>query len=426
MDFEQYYLTSGVCTDTRKITKDCLFVCLKGANFNGNTFAVQAIEQGAKFVIVDEVEYANETNIFLVNDALLYLQQLARYHRFKFDIPLIGITGSNGKTSTKELINAVLSTKYNALATSGNLNNHIGVPLTLLQLNKMHEIAIIEMGANKPGDIKELCDIAEPNYGIITNIGKAHLEGFKTFEGVLTTKKELYDNIEKNRGKIVVNADDEVLNRILPKGISSKSYGENSESDISGTLDRLSPFIEMTWCKYGYQSDSLKMKMIGKYNFYNYLAAIAFGVQFDLTPEQINEGICNYTPSNNRSQVQKTNKNTLILDCYNANPSSMKSALESFSLIDHNNKYVILGDMLELGEDSILEHEKILELLQEKNISGLTVGPIFNAVDSTFTKDRFKTKEGASQFIELNNFKDKLILLKGSRGIGLETLEKYL
>lgn len=426
MDFEQYYSTSGVCTDTRKIKKDCLFICLKGANFNGNTFASEALKQGAKYVIVDEKEYASNEAIYCVDDALKYLQNLANFHRKKFDIPVIGITGSNGKTSTKELINTVLSTKFNVLATTGNLNNHIGVPLTLLQLSKNHEIAIIEMGANKPGDIKELASIAEPNFGIITNIGKAHLEGFKNFEGVLNTKKELYDNIEKNRGKIIINADDAILNSILPKGISSISYGENLEADISGTLDHLSPFIEMTWRKYGYQSDSLKMKMIGKYNFYNYLAAIAFGLQFDLTPEQINEGICNYSPTNNRSQVQKTDKNTLILDCYNANPSSMKSALESFALIQNDDKFVILGDMLELGEDSILEHQKILELLEENNIKGITVGPIFYSIHSGYLQERFKSKEDALLYIESKNLKDKLILLKGSRGIGLETLEKYL
>lgn len=426
MDFEQYYTTSGVCTDTRKITKDCLFICLKGANFNGNTFAEQAMKEGAKYVIVDEEKYATQPEIFYVPNALKYLQDLAHYHRKKFDLPIIGITGSNGKTSTKELINAVLSTKYNVLATAGNLNNHIGVPLTVLQINEQHEIAIIEMGASKHGDIKELADIAEPTIGIITNIGKAHLEGFKNFEGVLTTKKELYDSIEKNRGKIVVNSDDSILKGILPKGISTISYGESKEATVSGTLDRLSPFIEMTWSKYGYQSESQKMKMIGKYNFYNYLAAIAFGVHFELSAEQINTGICNYTPTNNRSQVQETEYNTLILDCYNANPSSMKSALESFSLIDHENKLVIIGDMLELGEESKVEHEKIIQLVADRNIQTITVGPIFDSIEQSSSNKHFKSKEEAQLYITEHPLKNKLILLKGSRGIGLETLEKFL
>lgn len=426
MDFEQYYTTSGVCTDTRKITKDCLFICLKGANFNGNTFAEQALKDGAKYVIVDEENYATQPEIFCVPDALKYLQDLAHYHRKKFDLPIIGITGSNGKTSTKELINAVLSTKYNVLATTGNLNNHIGVPLTVLQINEQHEIAIIEMGASKHGDIKELADIAEPTIGIITNIGKAHLEGFKNFEGVLTTKKELYDSIEKNKGKIVVNTDDSILTGILPKGISTISYGESKEATVSGTLDRLSPFIEMSWSNKDYQSESQKMKMIGKYNFYNYLAAIAFGVHFELSPEQINTGICNYTPTNNRSQVQETENNTLILDCYNANPSSMKSAIESFALIDHNDKLVIIGDMLELGEESKLEHEKIIQLVADKNILTITVGPIFDSVQQSSSNKHFKSKEEAQSYIIEHPFKNKLILLKGSRGIGLETLEKFL
>lgn len=426
MDFEQYYETSGVCTDTRKITKDCLFICLKGANFNGNTFAARALKEGAKYVIVDEAEFATNPSIFCVPDALKYLQDLAHNHRNKFDVPVIGITGSNGKTSTKELINAVLSTKYCVLATVGNLNNHIGVPLTLLQITEQHEIAIIEMGASKHGDIKELADIAKPSIGIITNIGKAHLEGFQNFEGVLSTKKELYDSIEKNRGKIVVNLDDPILNNILPKGISTISYGESKEATIYGTLDRLSPFIEMTWSKYGYQSASQKMKMIGKYNFYNYLAAIAFGVHFELTPEQINIGICNYTPTNNRSQVQETENNTLILDCYNANPSSMKSALDSFSLIEHNDKLVIIGDMLELGTESNNEHEKILQLVKDKNIQTITVGPLFYSIQTNERLKRFKSKEEAQTFFTEHPLTNKLILLKGSRGIGLETLEKFL
>ncbi len=426
MEFEQYYKTSGVCTDTRKITRDCLFICLKGDNFNGNTFADEALKQGAKYVIVDELEYANNASIYYVSNALQYLQDLANHHRNKFDIPIIGITGSNGKTSTKELINAVLSIKYHVLATAGNLNNHIGVPLTLLQLSKKHEIAIIEMGASKPHDIQELCDIAEPNYGIITNIGKAHLEGFKNFEGVLKTKRELYDCVEKNHGSLIVNADDDILTAILPKNTSRSSYGEKLDATISGTLDCLSPFIEMTWRKKGYESDSLKMKMIGKYNFYNYLAAIAFGNLFELTPEQINQGILSYNPTNNRSQVKETQHNTLILDCYNANPSSMKSALESFSLIENDSKFVILGDMLELGTDSILEHQKILELLEEKNITGFTVGPIFEGIESNYLKERFKTKEEARAYLQSTQLNGKFILLKGSRGIGLETLENYL
>lgn len=421
-----FYQTTGVCTDTRKIEKDCLFICLKGANFNGNTFAEQALKDGAKFVIVDEKEFQTNENIFLVEDALLYLQQLANYHRLKFNIPIIGITGSNGKTSSKELIRAVLSSHYNVLATVGNLNNHIGVPLTLLRLTQDHEIAIIEMGANKFKDIEELCNIAVPTHGIITNIGKAHLEGFLNFEGVLTTKKELYDSIERNKGTIIFNNDDDVLKSNLPGDINTISYGTSSASLINGELINLSPFVELKWSTTNYQSELISTQMIGKYNFYNYLAAISFGICFNVPFEKINAAIANYTPENNRSQVKKTDHNTLILDCYNANPTSMKSALESFALINHPNKYFIIGDMLELGEESIKEHQAISDLVKNLELNGSTVGPIFYSLSQHSFEKRFETKSDAITYFDPLKLANKLILLKGSRGIGLESLENYL
>lgn len=421
-----FYQTTGVCTDTRKIDKDCLFICLKGANFNGNTFAEQALKDGAKFVIVDEKEFQTNENIFLVDDALLYLQQLANYHRLKFNIPIIGITGSNGKTSSKELINAVLSSHYNVLATIGNLNNHIGVPLTLLRLTQDHEIAIIEMGANKFKDIEELCNIAEPTHGIITNIGKAHLEGFLNFEGVLKTKKELYVSIASKKGTIIFNNDDDILKSNLPDVIKTISYGTSSDSKINGELVNLSPFVELKWSTTNYQSELISTQMIGKYNFYNYLAAISFGICFNVPFEKINTAIANYTPENNRSQVKKTENNTLILDCYNANPTSMKSALESFALINHSNKYFIIGDMLELGDESIKEHQAISDLVKNLELNGSSVGPIFNSLSQHSFEKRFETKSDAIDYFESLEFTDKLILLKGSRGIGLESLENYL
>ena len=424
--FELFYKTSGVCTDTRKIEKDCLFICLKGANFNGNSFAEQALKNGAKFVIVDEKEFQTDERIFLVENTLLYLQKLANYHRLQFTIPVIGITGSNGKTSSKELINAVLSSHYSVLATIGNLNNHIGVPLTLLRLTHEHEIAIIEMGANKFKDIEELCDIAEPTHGIITNIGKAHLEGFLNFEGVLKTKKELYDSVSKNKGTIVYNNDDDVLKFNLPKGIDTISYGTSSDSFIQGELVNLSPFVELKWSTSNYQSDLISTQMIGKYNFYNYLAAISFGICFNVPFEKINSAIANYSPENNRSQVKKTERNTLILDCYNANPTSMKSALESFALINHPAKYFIIGDMLELGEESMKEHQAISDLVKELNLHGSAVGPLFGALPEHSFDIHFATKVEAMAYFESTTLSDKLILLKGSRGIGLESLEKSL
>lgn len=417
-----FYETTGVCTDTRKISKDCLFLCLKGDNFNGNTFAEQALKNGAKFVIVDEPEYQTSEHIFLVDNVLSFLQKLANHHRRRFNIPVIGITGSNGKTSSKELIKTVLSKKFNVLATEGNLNNHIGVPLTLLRLKEEHEIAIIEMGANRFKDIEELCLIAEPNYGIITNIGKAHLEGFKNYEGVLQTKLELFHSVEQHHGQIIVNGDDEILLNSVPKNISKYTYGQNKTNDIIGELVHLSPFVEMRWSKTGYTSNIISTQMIGKYNFYNFLAAIAFGVKFEIEPKKINEAISEYTPINNRSQIKKTDNNTLILDCYNANPTSMQSALESFAMIDHPNKIFVIGDMLELGNEAEQEHKNILELTKKLGVNGYVVGPIFTKITNDKSK-AFSTTTLAMEYFEKSAQKNALILLKGSRGIGLEKLE---
>lgn len=403
-----------------------MFVALKGPSFNGNTFAQQAIDSGAKYAIVDEKEFENSAaNIFYVENGLTFLQNLANHHRRQFDIPIIGITGSNGKTSTKELIAAVLSEKYNVLATTGNLNNHIGVPLTLLKLTNENEIAVVEMGANHFGDIKELCDIAEPTHGIITNIGKAHLEGFRNFEGVLKTKKEMYDAIEQNEGLVMYNADDAILKDNLPINTLLMSYGTKN-AEITGNLERLTPFVELTWKKEGYTSPVLSTHLVGQYNFYNFLAAISFGVLFEVTPEKINHAIQNYEPTNKRSQVVKTQTNTLILDCYNANPTSMRSALESFAKIDHPDKFFIIGDMLELGEESKNEHKAILDLVEELDLHGVTVGPEFLTFSVQQIEHHFMSSKDTIDFLKLNPMQDRLILLKGSRGIGLEVLEEYL
>lgn len=424
--FDLFYQTTGACTDTRKIEKDCLFICLKGDNFNGNTFAEQALLNGAMYAIVDEEEFKTNDRIVLVKNTLKYLQDLAHYHRLKFNIPIIGITGSNGKTSTKEIMNAVLSQKYSVLATEGNLNNHIGVPLTLLRIKKHHEIAIIEMGANRFKDIEELCAIAKPTHGIITNIGKAHLEGFGDFKGVLKTKKELFDSISHDSGTIIYNEDDQTLSQILPSNVSTFSYGTTSKSEIQGSLLDLTPFVELSWSFKDYNSPALQTKMIGKYNFYNYLSAIAFGVRFQVPFELINKAITAYKPENNRSQVKETSQNTLILDCYNANPSSMRSALESFAMIIHPNKTFIIGDMLELGEDTELEHSLICQLTTDLGLSGYSVGPIFHNIVCESFKYQFSDKTEAMNYFKQNPLSNSLILLKGSRGIGLETLENSL
>jgi UDP-N-acetylmuramoyl-tripeptide--D-alanyl-D-alanine ligase len=417
-----FYKTRRISIDSRTIEKDSLFIAIKGDRFDGNLYAEKAIEAGAKFAIVEDKSISNEINIFWVENSLLYLQKLANFHRLKFNIPIIGITGSNGKTSTKELINAVLSQKYNVLCTKGNLNNHLGVPLTLLQLNDKHELAIIEMGANKPGDIKELAEIAEPNCGIITNIGKAHLEGFINFEGVLNTKLELFDFISYTKGEFIVNADDEILNNATKDYSRRMLYSTNKNSAVQGQLEGLTPFVELSYKTENYESPPITTKMIGNYNFYNFLVAITFGHLFKVSNVLINEAISNYVPSNNRSQVLKTNNNELIIDCYNANPSSMLAALESFLMLKEQNKIAILGDMLELGEESIAEHKKILTFCFDNNLEFITVGPIFKSL----TKDGFNYIEDYKEFLSKNKLSKKTILLKGSRGIALELLIPHL
>ena len=416
--FHLFYECDCVCTDTRSIINNSFYVALKGANFNGNEFAKEALSKGAKFAIVDEDAYADNDRIFYVIDSLLFLQKLANHHRRRFNFPVIGITGSNGKTTSKELINAVLSQSYNTLCTKGNLNNHIGVPLTLLMLNDQHEIAIIEMGANKPEDIKELAEIAEPTYGIITNIGKAHLEGFKTIEGVIKTKTELYDNLEKSNGKIIYNYDDEIIANQRFRNVDCFSYGKSQNAEVIGELIELNPFVKLNWKTSNYSSESIQTNLVGSYNFYNFLTAITFGVLFNVPNEKINKAITDYVPTNNRSQVLQTEKNTLIVDCYNANPSSMLSALESFISNTQSNKLAIIGDMLELGEESRIEHAKILDFCLNNKLNFTTIGPIFKEINPKGYAS-VSDFENVIDFNPLNNFS---ILLKGSRGIALEKL----
>ena len=421
--FQLFYQTTGVSTDTRKIKKDSLYIALKGENFDGNNFAPQAIELGAKYAIVDNKNFENNTTIFFVENALLFLQKLANQHRKQFNIPFIGITGSNGKTTTKELINAILSTKYNVLCTEGNLNNHIGVPMTLLGLTKEHQIAIIEMGANKPKDIEELCLIAEPTIGIITNVGKAHLQGFLNFEGVIETKSELYSSLLRNEGRIVINGDDELLyNKANSFQVEKILYGTTDKNQIKGELIKLNPFVEFNWRCDNYISPPIQTNLVGKYNFLNFLAAITFGTFFNVENEKINAAISNYVPTNNRSQVQKTEKNTLIIDCYNANPSSMRVALESFKEIQNPKKLAILGDMFELGLESELEHKKIIDYCNENEINYLTVGTYFQKQNSFGFKDTVEI----INYLKTKGLSNNLILLKGSRGIALEKIIEYI
>jgi UDP-N-acetylmuramoyl-tripeptide--D-alanyl-D-alanine ligase len=420
--FDLFYETSEVCIDTRSITKNCLFVALKGNNFDGNDFVNEALLAGAKYCISDRLAICNQVNIFYVENTLEYLQNLALSHRKKFTIPVLGITGSNGKTSTKELVNCVLSKQYHVLCTAGNFNNHIGVPLTLLKLNASHELAIIEMGANKHGDIAELCVIAEPTLGVITNIGKAHLEGFNDFQGVLKTKKELYTSIsQKKDGVIFYNEDDQLLKENLPNNIENISYGTSQFSDLCGELLELNPRVKLRYKDGEYNSPEIQTQLIGKYNFYNFLCAISIGVYFKISHENIRIAIEQYISKNNRSQVEITANNTIIIDCYNANPSSMHSALESFLMIEADNKIAIIGDMLELGADTKEEHDKIIKYCKANEINYLVVGEYFSKSEVN-PNIRFASTIELLDYFNITPLKKNLILLKGSRGIALEKL----
>ncbi len=403
-----------------------MFVALKGDNFDGNTFVKEALECGAKYAITDIKVNADNQRIFYVENTLIFLQQLAQYHRGQFNIPVIGITGSNGKTTTKELIAAVLSEEYNVLFTQGNLNNHIGVPLTLLNLTESHNLAIIEMGANKLGDIKELVEIANPTHGIITNIGRAHLEGFGSLQGVINTKSELYDHIKSSQGKLIYNIDDSTLIKQINHYFNTSTYSGEQVGYVNGELIALTPFVEFKWETHNYKSGIIQTKLVGKYNFYNFLAAISFGIEFNVAPEKINQALEKYTPTNNRSQIEKTQHNTLILDAYNANPTSVQSALESFDLIDHENKTIILGDMLELGKESTEEHEKIITYLADKRWQKILVGPIYSNLSTSSDILKFNTSEELRIHLQSNSIQNALILIKGSRGIKLETIVESL
>ena len=421
--FHLFYECSGISTDTRTISPGDLFICLKGERYDANEFTEQALSQGAKYVISSDEARCNALNILFVDDTLHFLQALAKHHRKQFNIPVLGITGSNGKTTTKELINAVLETERQVLCTKGNLNNHIGVPLTLLRLNATHEIAIIEMGANKPGDIEELCTIAEPTHGIITNIGSAHLEGFGTFEGVLNTKLALYRAIEKQGGTLFFNADDPVLTQHLPQ-VRSINYGMNNAANCQGTIIELTPYVNFQYTIDHVVSPLIKSHLIGAYNLSNFLAAVCIGHFFQITPASIQQGLENYIPSNNRSQVHKTARNTLILDCYNANPSSMQAALDSFAQIPHPQKIAILGDMLELGGFSEEAHSTLLDQAFTLGIPVITVGKEFERI--TTGRDHFQDTQRLISSGLLAPYTEALILIKGSRGIGLEDLISFL
>lgn len=419
--YEAYKQHPTVFTDSRLAKNGGLFFALKGDRFDGNQFALQALADGAHFAIVDDANLANEQRCIYVPDVLAALQQLANYHRHQLQIPIIGITGTNGKTTTKELIHAVLSQKFNTLATQGNLNNHIGVPLTLLSINAQHEIAIIEMGANHLGEIAQLCAIAEPDYGIITNVGKAHLEGFGSFEGVKKTKGELYQFIQQKGKGIFINSGNPHLVEMANRNNIQYSYSTEN-ADLVGEVasDHLHLTAKVRFAR-GWLY--LKSNLSGAYNLENILAATRIGLHFGLDPLEIQKGIENYTPSNNRSQITRIDSNIYLVDCYNANPSSMKLSLENFDAQNQTGKTLVLGDMLELGDNSQAEHQMVVE--QIKNIKTEDVILIGAEFLKTECPKEFKRFESVDEFLLENNpkkWQNRFVLIKGSRGIRLEKI----
>jgi UDP-N-acetylmuramoyl-tripeptide--D-alanyl-D-alanine ligase len=419
-----HFLSStGACTDTRTIRQGCLFFALKGPNFNANAFAAEALEKGARHAVVDDPDVVQDERFLLVPDGLKALQELGRHHRRQFAIPVVGITGTNGKTTTKELVHAVLAADRVTLATSGNLNNHIGVPLTLLRLNAEHRIAIIEMGANKVGDIQELVEIAEPTHGLITNVGRAHLEGFGSYDGVIRAKTEMYGFLGTHAGTLFVNADDAVLME-KSAGLERITYGLRSTANTAGHTTSTGPFMELVFTGRDGQEYPVTTRLIGDYNLPNALAAVAIGQHFGVPDPLIAEALTAYTPSNNRSQFTDTGRNQLVLDAYNANPSSMAASLRNFAgMATDRPKLAILGDMRELGADSRREHEAIIALVEELGLQVWFVGPEFLAC---LPERALPDAATLAQQLKERPVKDQLILVKGSRGIKLETVVEVL
>jgi len=422
-----------ICTDSRVCTEGSLFFALKGDNFNANAFALFALQKGCAYAVVDEAEFAIDERFILVENVLEALQHLAKFHRKQLGTKIIGITGTNGKTTTKELIAAVLQEKYNILYTKGNFNNHIGVPLTLLQLKPEHQLAVIEMGANHSGEIKMLSEIACPDFGIITNVGKAHLEGFGSFEGVMATKAELYEYIFSFGKDIFINIDNKYLVEMAKKaGFVSinkiRDYSLNPKNNlcfIYGQVSRCSPFLEMECAIDVFEKFTVKTQLIGAYNAENVLAALAIGQYFGVETSKMIHALENYIPQNNRSQLTVTENNKLVVDAYNANPTSLNAAILNFAQMDVDNKTLILGDMLELGDQSEVEHQIIINLLQQNQLNNvLLVGPEFKKAKHNF--QCFDDVSSLINYLQEKPIKGNYILIKGSRGIKLEKVVAIL
>ena len=435
--YQLYKKHPVISTDTRKITPGSLFFALKGEKFDANTFAEQAIASGAAYAVIDNPEYQKGDQYLLVEDVLTALQDLARYHRRQLTIPVIGLTGTNGKTTTKELINAVLSQHFNTYATQGNLNNHIGVPLTILSINASHDAAVIEMGANHQKEIELLCTISQPSHGLITNVGKAHLEGFGGVEGVKKGKGELYDFLKASEGVTLVNSDSADLMAMQhARSLKNVTFYGSIDLDnlVSGQLIENSPYLTLQWTNNSTGKNyEVKSQLTGAYNLDNILAAICIGVCFKLSAEEINAGISGYQPKNNRSQISQTATNTLICDYYNANPSSMAVAIDNLGKIEAKHKVLVLGDMFEMGPESAAEHEAIIRKAMDTPVDNrVFIGGEFYKAKKTIdhgpgamdnrTNVFYKSAEDAISGLKANPIRNATVLIKGSRGMALERL----
>lgn len=421
--YDCFCACTGVSTDTRQITKDCLFVALRGEKFDGNQYAKDALEKGAKFAIVDNSDMAVDNRYLLVDNCLETLQQLAHFHRKQLAIPIVGLTGSNGKTTTKELIAVVLSKKYKTYATKGNLNNHIGVPLTLLAIDDTYEIAVVEMGANHQQEIALLSAIAQPTHGLITNIGKAHLEGFGGLAGVRKGKGELYDWLVASGGTVFVNNANPTL-QSMAKERKFQEVVPYLSADTSPKLLEDSPLVVYQDAK----GKTIQTHLTGKYNFENIAAALTIGQYFGVTDDDANQAVADYNPTNNRSQIIQKGSNSLLMDAYNANPSSMTAAVENFGKLKANRKMVILGDMLELGDDATAEHLALGKLIaQQKFDLVILAGKLMQeALPALPTAYYFPDKFSLHNWLVDHPQQHTHVLIKGSRGIGLETVVPYL
>ncbi len=420
----EFLKSTGVSTNSKEITPGCMFFALKGEKFNGNKYASEAITKGAYKAVIDEAEYKINDDYILVDDVLASLQELARFHRQYLSIPIIGITGTNGKTTTKELTNAVLSSKYNVTATLGNFNNHIGVPLTLLRMNKNTDIGIVEMGANHRGEIKELCKIAMPDIGLVTNVGIAHIEGFGSYQGVIDTKGELYKYVIENNGVNFVNDQNtDLIDSISFLENKTKYFGLNKNNKVCFVETKNnSPLIFL--CNIDKNKYEIKTNLIGDYNISNVMAALTIGSHYNISPENAINAIKNYNPDNNRSQLIEINSNKIVMDAYNANPSSMKVALQNFITIKNEKKCLILGEMKELGDISITEHKKLLEQIRKYNVNNVfLIGEQYkNIINSDDNFIWFSNVDELKKYNPFEKLKNNIILIKGSRSNKLEKL----